>query len=335
LTAKIINDFSTIQGNNCIMSCVKNILNFYTKRFIDESDIFLIGNGFKIEYTTTNTNILLTSRVFKVAMMFLNNVGLNYEIKRFEKSKDAISAIKKNIDDNIPVIVQLVAKDLDYVNVFGGGENVFHYFNVIGYENHEGTFLISDSYVPTIPPSLFNNFYDIKKVEKSMAGAGNLIVIIRPNENDLVRFNNVYNKYFISNSVKKCLHEYLTIEYDDSGTFYNLFALKKLSEDIVSFREIYKDDFTKKMIMLNIMIKRYGLIHSRQYLLDYLKKEKFNYNSLIQSLNEIINKWNHICSIMIRASVTQRKDSLKLLSKQIYELSIYEETILKEIYDNL
>lgn len=245
LEEKEIKGYKTIQGNNCIISCVRNILEFYTGDSIRECDIYLIGNGLGVEYHRTNTEVLISSKVFRVAMNFLDITNIQFQKKTYIDPNVAICEIKNNINANTPVIVQLLAKELDYANAFGGGEDVIHYFNIIGFT--DDMLLVSDSYVPTAPPTSYRGLYSTRKILQSMNSAGNLIVTINMSDKEKKAFRELYTPEFVQEFVKRRICEYLNSKKENKDGYYTgFYAIEEMAKDIAEFDIIFAENFTKK-----------------------------------------------------------------------------------------
>ena len=194
----------------------------------------------------------------------------------------------------------------DYANAFGGGEDVIHYFNIIGFT--DDMLLVSDSYVPTAPPTSYRGLYSTRKILQSMNSAGNLIVTINMSDKEKKAFRELYTPEFVQEFVKRRICEYLNSKKENKDGYYTgFYAIEEMAKDIAEFDIIFAENFTKKMIALKIMIKQYGLLHSRQYLYDYLMSINFPCRDCVYGLKEIIAKWNSVCSKLVRESIVRKK----------------------------
>jgi len=110
-----IENYKHLPGKNCVTTAIRNILNFYGYRF-SEAMIFGLaeGYGFQFEIISALENPYLGGTGHKLLESFCRNVGLTYEIKEFDSDEEALADLREYIDRQIPVILQVDLKYLDY-----------------------------------------------------------------------------------------------------------------------------------------------------------------------------------------------------------------------------
>jgi len=320
------NGYDTIQGYECLNSCITNYFNYYRIPVLG-SDIFFGGKGFEISYRLI-PKPTIGSRLYESNFKFMEKMMISYEHSKCKNNIDAICFLEKCIINEICVAIKVSTEYLEYNSVFKQTQGSQHYLNVIGIDNEKIKFYISDGYVPTYRPTVFQGWVDASRIMLSWSSMSYEYVIVPISD---VHINIPAIKNITNINVRCGIENYLATN-SHQDIVYGESSILKLIEDL-KLRFEKSNDLRKAIIDINYQLKIYGFITSKIYLYEYMINIKVG--NLSEKYLAIIERWNKICLFLLKVGFAQKSEQYDILYKKIDALVSYENIILKQIYEAL
>lgn len=298
--------YITKLSNHCYYGNIVNILNYFGVQ-INEAEFVLLSEILNCEYTEGVDYPLLG---------FSNDNALIGLVKLGFNIKDIISEneLFETLSEGYPVLLCLNSNLLNYSYVFNG-TNRKHYIVLLSGDRR--SMLISDSYIQTIPRSVFE---------------------------DIIDFEPIYNS-FIEKNIKATsvipmkIKSINSINYEKYMDDYILTNISQMSNSIINHIKIFSEniiDRAEKILLdshLNDMVYNFkfsgGLV--RFDFLDKLFKSYYELPSgIIESLFKLKTQWNIVINKWMKCCVIKNKDYYKkIFDKEIIvlleqELSLYQ-----------
>ena len=157
-----IQNFVHLPGNNCITTAIRNILNFYGFRY-PESRIYGLaeGLGFVFKRIEGQANPYLGGTGSGLVDSFCRNLHLELESREFDSDEAAMADLKAQIDQQVPVIVQV---DLLYLPYFDSKTHFAgHRVIPIGYD--DANIFVSDTGFLKIQSCPIEKFIEARRSE--------------------------------------------------------------------------------------------------------------------------------------------------------------------------
>ena len=284
-----MNKYITIPSVHCFYGNVSNILNYHNVD-ISEAEVVLISDILNGEFQCNDTVpfIGFPNEKCKIA---LNKLGceieyINEKIRFFEM-----------LEMGYPILLKLNSTVLDYSYVYNQASKRNHY--IVAIECDNGKILISDSYIQTLPQSIYqgniNSDLISREFENHQASG---MVIIPQTTNKL--------ENWISNcDLTKQLDEYVSINTCGcDNSIYNL--MYKYCEH--ALRNITKILFSNNMEEMIYQSKFSGAIARWDYLIELFRTCYQIDKMRLDELKELKNKWNVVVNKLRKCSITRRED---------------------------
>lgn len=302
---KELEKFITVQGYECLNASFVNFLN-YKGLSITGGEICFLGGGFLIQ---RKEGIGVVSNLYNSYFNALNYFGVKYQQKK-ELNKEPLEFIKIHIDQGEMLCVNVNAKYLGYHTIFQQAETDSpHFINVIGYDEQKQSIKISDGFVPTLIPSLYQGWIPIlsfmrgwndkkfehfclKKEEKK----------IDWNEVQLIKLQNlIHSTYRYLDSSK------MSLDHEVYGENAIIKSFQYLLEKTTNVKE--------EIFKFNYQLRINGFFSIKRFTLQALESLQLE-PDLCLSYQNIINEWNNFSLLLIKAGISGKFLTLnKVISK--------------------
>lgn len=322
-------EYHTIQGYECLSACITNYFN-YLGLLVSGSDIFFGGDGFLITYQK-NEKASIGAKLYESNFMFLKNLNIPFQHTKLGESKDVIKFLRKSIEDQQLIAIKVSSECLEHNRVFKQTEGSPHYVNILGYDDINNKVFISDGYVPTFNPTVFEGWVDTNGIIEAWKRMD--YEYVKLDLADIKISTDEIHRIAITN-MKGGIQQYLNPSKQRlSSEFFGKEAITKLFEDILLMFEMLID-LKSVALDINYQLKIYGFITSKRLILQKLEELKMN-TYYLQQYSKIIDKWNQICMLLVKAGISKSKKSLELTLEKVKESVQEEENLLHEILNDL
>lgn len=282
--------YNTILGYECLNACLANYMNFYNLD-VSTSDIFFGGDGFNIS-VKNDFYFELESNLYLSNFNFLDNFNFNYSYGKCVENP--IDFLRNSILGNKAISLKVSSEFLTYNRVFKQTKNATHFINAIGLEEDKNKIYISDGFVPTKVPTIYQGWVNLDDILRGWEEKKYEVLCMR-NFNDSI----------------KCSREQILLKVKEGITRY-LYENKIIDKMLKYIRhEFYKkNDISQVILKCNYELKIYGFISSKRFLLSWVDKNL--HNDLISSeYSKIIIKWNDFCDMILKFGFNKKYESLK------------------------
>lgn len=352
-----IEDYSVSIGKICLISAIKNILNYYGNN-LTESELFCLCEGHLFYFGGLNNyseiklerkNLLRELKMgsmkydFEEILLTLKRVlNINVESHPFTDSKNVKQLIEYYIQKNIPVLSLVLRKYLSYTPQHLA-DYISHVITVVGYDWKREIVEIADNYIPTIPISRYIGPLDLKDyflaldLEKSVfevKSTSRLIAII-PAEHFKYQIDIEHKKDSLIRIAKRNMEGGVVEKDIETG----IGGIRKLRDEISIWNQIYSKEMRKKIyITLHNLITNYaGPVISFEFLekncLDIFKRTcEIRYLHSSSLASDIKKKWMIVGNLCAKAAYLQSDKSLyNNIIFRIDEIAKVEETFYQQI----
>ena len=278
-----MNLFVTRLSKYCYYGNIINILNYYGEQ-INEAELVLISGTLNCELHFDD-NLFLgilnesCEKGLKQIGYQINNVNNNYSDYKFL------------LDNNTPILLSINSGVLTHNNIFKG-TNKDHY--IILLEENNQSIKISDSFVPTIPKSLF---------------VGNMEKHIIQCEIQAKRASGIYLKKKKAGKITPCQIKDLFTEYIKlnacCGKNSIICNLKTFCDIALNNSELIINQDSLKLLSYDIKVA--GVVARFDYIIE-LFNNYFDYPIGTEVLLTLKSKWELIASKLMKCSMTLKKD---------------------------
>ena len=239
-----IDNYITRIGSSCRLSSLTNCLcNFGID--IDESIIFFLNNGFNVSYEL-NEKANITSNETEAIQMFFKNNNILEDVITDNDMNLLLKYLEKSIEKNLSIRCKVSTDGLEYSNIFKINKTNVHYIELIGYDFENRSFLISDGFVPEYPLKMFQGWINAD----NLSHIRNCYYILDYDSLDAYRNNFDQSQYvdLLNEKIIENLNKYF-------GASNGQAALMNFSNDIVLFKKLWKEKFSKYLYELINQIK--------------------------------------------------------------------------------
>ena len=322
-------EYHTIQGYECLSACITNYFN-YLGLLVSGSDIFFVGGGFVITYEKKKKSSI-GAKLYESNFMFLKNMSIPFQHTNLEESKDVMKFLRKSIEDEHFIAIKVSSECLEHNRVFKQTESSPHYLNILGYDDSTNNVFISDGYVPTFNPTVFEGWVDTNGIIEAWRRMDYEYVKldladIKISADEMHRIAIMNMKFGIQQYLNKSKQRL-------SSKFFGKEAITKLFEDILLMFDM-QIDLKTVALDINYQLKIYGFITSKRFILQKLIILKMN-ECYLEQYSKIIDKWNQICNLLVKAGISRNKKSFELTLEKVNESINEEEKVLYEILNDL
>lgn len=152
-------NYETFIGCECLLACFINIIK-YNNLDIEQSDVFIFGDGLMTKYRKSigdNSDTILTCNVHNSVLKFCRDNRIKVHIKDNLSSEDSKNDMLYYLSKDMPVTIKVDPGHLKYSPIYTDGFGLTHYINIIDYNPRDDSVLLSDGFIPTFPPSIYQN----------------------------------------------------------------------------------------------------------------------------------------------------------------------------------
>ncbi len=320
--------YNTVQSFDCINACVLNYLQYYNKPILG-SDIFFVGGGFAISYEK-NQKLYIGSKVYKTNFVFLDKMNIKYERDNSQDGNSALKLIEHCIKNEKCICIRVASEVLEHSPVFKQTEGSSHYINIIGKNEINSRFYISDGYVPTYNPSIFEGWADCKEIMEAW-NRMDYEYIVFDIDNIKIDISNIQR--MAHKNLKLNLINYLyPNDTNCNCKLFGEYAVKILFQDIQAMFE--SRDISNIIMDINYQLKIFGFLTSKKFILEKIRKT-FMDSGLCMDYDEIINRWNKLCLLLVKAGLSKDKARYNFVLVKTHELIHDERDILLKVISML
>lgn len=313
------NNYITYQGYECLNACLVNYLRFMNCR-ISGSDIFFIGDGsgFIYKKNEEENRRIVATRQYEANYDFCRKVGIDYSIHSVKgESKEA--ALEVMTQQKKCVIIQTSTLFLTYNPIFLKGEG-FHFLNVLHVDRKSGMMYVSDGYVPTVRPSIYEGWVPTADIMSGWQRTDNWAFSINtvPIERIETELENVYD--YMVHSVRTYIE----------GDGKNMPDNKRLCEyvDSVLNEADNSNVYGKEMSNLHFNFKANGFFAYKYYILDQMQRARLE---ISQEYAMLIKKWEAWFMNIIKLRAAYHAERNQRSYEKFLYLTEDEERILRKL----
>lgn len=325
--------YTTYQGSDCLISCLYNYLRNH-EFLIMESDIFLLGQGWRLSYIKKiNGEIIdlqIQSEVMESVKRFCDRVKIMLIYDNYDNCDDAFDNLLSNVSNNIPVIACVDPGYLKYNSVLRDAYGISHY--IIVTKVCQEFVCISDGYVSSVPATIFQGKIDAGEFKKAWGSKHYRSIRIDEESLGYLRENFSFevNDSTIIDAIKSGIIQFL--QGGINGDYYMgvdaLYQIKNDLNDLYSNYHNAPEAYKKILLELNNHIRIWGLLTSRvlirNKLSDLVEKGVIKDNNYIIDMDNIIKEWNKMGFMIIKASLSMRKIDLDYVVAKLNSIIDYE-----------
>lgn len=342
---KVLSDFKTSGGKHCITTALKQVFDYYGY-VLSEEMIFGLGAGLSFCYINLEKSPMVSGRIKVFEFEEILSQRLNVQIK-CKKSKDYDVACKKTkqlLDADKPVLIYVDMPYLDYLNLdknshFGG-----HAVVVIGYDDDNQKFYISDrdnsNYEIRTPVGYIHEDYHLVDYDE-VRRARNSDFKPFPAHNKYLDIEIINPNPITKSLIFSAIDETCQNMLNAPAQLLGLNGIMKFSKEVLKWSK-FDDVKLRNAAITNyfqisgdggtgggIFRKMYGefLVESSQLI---------SVNEFYDIGNEYIDiasKWDHISTLFWQLSEDLNRDLLKDISKRIRDLHDQEMNALIRLYE--
>lgn len=300
-------DFVTLQGHNCILGNVYNIINYYHIN-ITEADLFFWFCPFD------------------------GDKNLYEVFEKLYEDKDECNwkeYVIKSLKDGQPVMISVNPKVLPYIKVEVGDPSLKHYINIIGIDENRKQLYVSDSYVPTYIPSTYEGWVDYSGMSDSDIGncwrLKSKILFYLQNDCRKADIKN-YTRTLIIKRLSEFLKDTNNKNYSGIEELHTLSGIVKKNIEDENYGEIFK-------LLAGI---RLNIINPLIYLVDWFEHYSEDYDEWIERLNNHVKGyWEAINVKLLKFALAHKKLEAEKIFLQIEETVALEQKVLNDLLERL
>lgn len=323
-------NYKCIQGYECLAGCLSNYFNYYNIG-INESDIFLCGEGYCIEYSGDIQYLQIGTKAYEANKKFIKKYDVPCKRGFFLQDIEALEMISNCIISEQPLIVRVNTSMLSYHSVYQNSQASPHWINVIG--TWDNGYIISDCAIPSL------------KREKIVAQISS--------EELIEAWRKMHYEYIIlldeklygvdEEKIKRDSKERLCISFEKyirpkkrlfSSTNYGVNAIYSLLDSISRSNWNNREELDYIIREINYQVKLNGVI-SHRYVIEIKLKELGCMEGDIKEFDEITDNWNNLFLKLLRAGMTGRINELKIIRDEAYAIKKREVNNISKILQNM
>lgn len=323
------NNYITRQGYECLNVCISNYFSYQNIK-ISGSDIFFEGNGFLVEYSGDKTYPSIKAALYESNYIFLDKMKISYKHSLFEDSYNADLFLKNQIKNESHIAIRVSTDYLSYNKIYQQTQNSPHFINVIGYDELENKFYVSDGFVPTYNPDKYEGWMEYEELFNAWHHMNFEYIVLELNSRIID-----YDKDLSIIKMKQGINRYLKTDNPIfRETIYGKRAIIELFQDLSEIFDNPKYNIKNIIFDINYQLKYHGFITSKMFTLQKIIEIGMD-SVLCEQYKSLIEEWNKFCLLMLKIGISKNKNSFENLVKIVNEISLREEKILKDILNCL
>lgn len=312
-------NYKCIQGYECLGGCISNYFNYYNVG-LNESDIFLCGDGFQVEYSGDLQYLRIGTKAYEANKKFIKSYEMPCERGFLPEISIARKFIEGCINKDIPVIVRVNTENLSYHSVYHNCPPSPHWINVIGRSNNG--YIISDCAIPALKREMAVS--EIMEEELLLSWGKMRYEYIMLSKENLYSVNAERIKRDSEKKLYRYFEEYIRPKKKwFSGIRQGVDAIASMFDDMVTYNWDSKDELDFCIREINYQVKLNGLI-SYKYVIK-MKLEELGYSeAVLKSIDEVADRWNNLFFKLLRVGMTGRVKELEKIRYEAYAISQQE-----------
>lgn len=325
----ISNNYQCLQGYECLAGCIFNYFNYYNVP-LNESDIFLSGKGFKLEYSGEIRYLRIGTKAYQANELFLKRYKIPHNHNRLPSRQRAKLFIERCIASELPLIVRVNTGKLTYHNVYKTSMASPHWLNVIGMS--DTAYVISDSAIPAI------------KREHIVATVGK--------DEILSSWEDMQYEHIVLDIKKLKDIEVEIIKEDSINMFYEginkylnpkkrLFSTKIegiqvipcLVKDLKMCRYDTKEELEAVIKDVNYQVKLKGVVTYRHIVSAKLHELGYE-QDIITRYDDVTDRWNGLFFMLMKIGLTGKEEQIDRLVEEAEQVCEYDRKVLSAVLEN-
>lgn len=292
-----MDSFVTRLSQHCYYGNITNVLNYYGEK-ISEAELVLLSKALNCKFH--NNKNLFFGMPNELCGQGLEQAG--YHIRRIDSN---YSNYKSLLSNNTPILLLINSGVLTHDNIFKGTDKD-HYIVLLN--DNDETMEISDSFVQTIPMSVFQGYTDLNPIRNEIQKNRASGVYLEKQENNI--------KY--QDSIKNIFVDYIKMNASLSNNSV-ICSLKTYCSAALRDIDILFTNESIKNLSYNVKVA--GAVARFNYIIELLNNHlECSFNAEI--LSTLKSKWELIASKLMKCSMTLKRDYyIKIFEVEIPELA--------------
>lgn len=321
----ISENYNCIQGYECLAGCISNYFNYYNIG-INESDIFLCGGGFSLEYSGNLQCLQIGTKAYEADNKFLRKYKIPYSCGIcYEKDGEAF--LKDCAVGGIPIMIRVATNHLTYHNVYKTAASSPHWINVIG--KCEDGFIISDCAVPALKRETSVSCVSEQEILRAWRNMRYENIIL--DSGKLQAINVAKIKRDSEDMLYQGILEYLS----PSKRFFKssisgIDAIPAMIKDLQSCQWYEREELGSLLREINYQVKLKGVI-SYRYVIKMKMQELGCEQVLIEEYDRVTESWNNLLFKLIRVGITGKTEQLSVMAENVMDIRKTEKDVLTKI----
>lgn len=323
-------NYKCIQGYECLAGCISNYFNYYNIG-LNESDIFLCGDGFRIEYSGDLQYLRIGTKAYEANRKFINKYKIPCKKGFMSENSEAKEMAEYCIGAGIPLIVRVDTGNLSYHSVYHNSPASPHWINVIG--SCRNGYIISDCAIPALKRE--NIVVQIMKEELLSAWKEMRYEYIILSEEGLYSVDMERIKHDSVDRLRNLFEEYLRPKKKWlSNAKQGINAVASLLDDITDYSRKNAGELNHMVREINYQVKINGIV-SHRYVIKMKLKELGYAEACINEFDGITDRWNNLFFKLLRAGMTGRAEGFEKIRDESYVINEQELENINKILQSL
>lgn len=323
-------NYKCIQGYECLAGCLSNYFNYYNID-INESDIFLCGDGLNVEYSGDLQYLRIGTKAYEANGKFLKKYNIQCKQGFISDSIEAGKMAEYCINTDVPLTVRVDTGRLSYHSVYHNLPSSPHWINVIG--GNESGYIVSDCAIPSLKRETIVT--QITKEELLPAWEAMRYEYVILSKEKLSEADRERIKNDSRDRLFKSFEEYIRPKKKwFSNTRQGINAVVSLLDDIAGYLWESRDELDYIIREVNYQVKLKGII-SYRYVVKIKLMELGVSDIYVKEFDEITDMWNNLFFKLLRAGMTGRGEELEKIRDEAYKIKGMEEDNIKRILHSL
>lgn len=310
--------YHTYQGYECLSACISNYLRWKNIN-ISASDIFFLGNGFRLFYENDTERIL--SDMYMSNYSFMKAYHINYESRSAENEKVAKTILHESILNEEMIMIKVAAEGLKYNRIYQQAGDSQHFLNMIG--RNDIAVYVSDGFVPTRKFSIYEGWVDLEnilEVWKKKNYDYYVITSLEISGND----KDIHEK--VKQMIISSIVEYVDVVQKDN-TIYGYSAMIHVIDNL---REKLLDKdypLSERTLYLNHQLRVYGFLSAKKMLLE----EMIHYGikgDLCDEYQMIVERWSKWLMKMVKIGFSRSLNDFEMMYSDMIRILEKEDDLL-------
>lgn len=309
-----------VQSFECLNASLVNFLRIWGCKVAPE-EIFFCGNGFSFRIENRHGFKHLVSDVYISSFRYMDKMKISYNHEFLKDTSKTKQFVCEAIMNKRFLALKVRSDYLTYNKVFK--QTVAnHYIDIIEYNKETNELFVVDGDVPTMKPSSYAGWVDMDTIVDGWEKTNYEYIEFFPPEH----LPEVIDTQFISVIISQ-LNNYLLENSDDIGADTVLLLFEQITE-------LRGDELAKVTKEINYQLRVDGFFASREYLLNCLTRYD-GFDELIQTEKSILQKWNLVCMLCIKISISRKLEEITKLIHFVQSLIIMEKDVFGEVVNKL